>query len=446
MPKYFLTYFLALLTLISFTKVFAATTRMYDFNNTSDLNTYFNVDEEPSGTNINYGGLIFSGSVLNSTGYENIWTTKKGFIPNGSGDLYEISGYFYNQNLYGYGSLGISNTDINYPDFSEKATPDTGIGIVFHGGGGYFVNNGVYTEILWPPDLEDGFWYKFRLVIENMGDNNFTLTLLGYKADQMGNLISMKVIANLEVVNSDIGNASKVYSYFGNSSVRFGYIDNIEIKLTGPLFEEDGNPLVSTTTATNISTNSADTGGEVTNELGNSVSERGVCYGISPGQTTSGTCTSDGSGLGVFSSNLTNLNAGTLYYYRAFATNTNGTSYGVEKTFTTNNSGNSQENQNTFKKDARCLNSKPSKTAWVKTIPTTKNGKNGILLTWSQSKADKISIYIDNGTNKFPYVINKTKNDGSEFIPNVTSKQKIKILPYNGCRTGEYSPTISIKK
>jgi hypothetical protein len=48
------------------------------------------------------------------------------------------------------------------------------------------------------------------------------------------------------------------------------------------------------------------------------------------------TKTLDGNGIGVFSSNIENLNAGTMYYVRAYATNAFGTAYGQELTFTTN--------------------------------------------------------------------------------------------------------------
>jgi hypothetical protein len=62
-----------------------------------------------------------------------------------------------------------------------------------------------------------------------------------------------------------------------------------------------------------------------------------------------------------------------------------------------------------------------------------------MLLIWSQMNADKVTIYIENDKNKTQKVINKTKNDGIEFLPNVTSSQKIKLLPYNGCKKGNIS-------
>lgn len=448
MSKNYKSIIFLLLIIITSTKCFATTSRTYDFNKTSDLTNYFNPDLDSHFTNNDYAGLNFTGSVT-TTGHEDVWTTKKGFITTGTGDSFEISGYFYNMDLFGYGSLGLSNTDSNSGDFLGRASPDTGIGFVFHGGGGYLVNDGNYTEVLWPPDLDDSSWYKFTLIVENIGSNKFSVTTHVYKADSMGNTLSLKSVENTEFTNPTLASASKIYSYFGANSVRFSYIDNIKIQLTNATFEESGKPLVTTTTATNIGASSADVGGEVTNEMGNTVTSRGVCYSTTANPTISGTCTSNGSGLGVFNSNLTSLSQGTLYYYRAFATNSNGTNYGTEKTFTTistntdpqNNVGSSGTSKKISK--PKCTNPEPPKTTWIKSIQSQKDGKKGLLLKWSQLGANKITIMIDDGSGNYPYKISKTKNDGNEFLPNVTSNQKIKLLPYNGCKIGEESPEIS---
>ncbi len=97
-----------------------------------------------------------------------------------------------------------------------------------------------------------------------------------------------------------------------------------------------GLPTVTTTTATNITANSAVCGGNVTGDGGYTVIQRGVCYSTTPNPTIGGMRTTDGSGTGSFVSNLTGLTAGTTYYYRAYATNAMGTVYGEERTMTTN--------------------------------------------------------------------------------------------------------------
>ena len=73
--------------------------------------------------------------------------------------------------------------------------------------------------------------------------------------------------------------------------------------------------------------------GEVLQEGAGAVLERGVCYGKEHYPMTGGLHVSSGSGAGVFSSRLTNLEAGATYYVRAYAINSLGTSYGEELSF-----------------------------------------------------------------------------------------------------------------
>ena len=94
-------------------------------------------------------------------------------------------------------------------------------------------------------------------------------------------------------------------------------------------------PIVTTTAVTNITQTTATSGGNVTSDGGATITVRGVCWSISPNPTTAASHTTDGSGTGIFVSNITGLSGGTFYYVRAYATNSAGTSYGNELTFTT---------------------------------------------------------------------------------------------------------------
>ena len=84
-----------------------------------------------------------------------------------------------------------------------------------------------------------------------------------------------------------------------------------------------------------VSGNYATTGGTVTDDGHAAVTTRGVCWSTSPNPTLSGNHTSDGAGLGGFTSILSNLTPNTTYYVRAYATNSVGTAYGEQLTFTT---------------------------------------------------------------------------------------------------------------
>ena len=97
-----------------------------------------------------------------------------------------------------------------------------------------------------------------------------------------------------------------------------------------------GMPTVTTSNVTDVTQTSASCGGNVTSDGGATVTTRGVCWSTSQNPTVSGSHTTNGTGTGSFSSNITGLAQGTTYYVRAYATNSAGTSYGEQKTFTTN--------------------------------------------------------------------------------------------------------------
>jgi len=95
-------------------------------------------------------------------------------------------------------------------------------------------------------------------------------------------------------------------------------------------------PTLTTTAITPINYALAASGGNVTSDGGASVTARGICWSTSPTPTTALTTkTSDSTGSGSFTSNLTGLTASTTYYIRAYATNSMGTAYGNEVTYTT---------------------------------------------------------------------------------------------------------------
>lgn len=85
----------------------------------------------------------------------------------------------------------------------------------------------------------------------------------------------------------------------------------------------------------NITKNSAQSGGNVTDDGGTTVTARGVCWSTSQNPTISDDHTTDGSGTGSFTSSLSGLTRNTTYYVRAYATNSVGTAYGNEISFQT---------------------------------------------------------------------------------------------------------------
>ena len=94
-------------------------------------------------------------------------------------------------------------------------------------------------------------------------------------------------------------------------------------------------PIVSTNSVTNIGTTTATSGGNITEEGYSAVTARGVCWSTSHYPTIADEHTSDGTGTGAFTSNITGLTSGATYYVRAYATNSKGTAYGEEMSFVT---------------------------------------------------------------------------------------------------------------
>ncbi len=123
-------------------------------------------------------------------------------------------------------------------------------------------------------------------------------------------------------------NVSSVSLYFGGLDRL--YLDNL---IVGPAIASL--PTLTTTNADNINSTFATVGGNITNDGGGTVTERGVVWATSTNPTTGNNKLAIGSGTGAFSGQITGLTANTIYYVRAYATNTAGTAYGNQVSFTT---------------------------------------------------------------------------------------------------------------
>ena len=94
-------------------------------------------------------------------------------------------------------------------------------------------------------------------------------------------------------------------------------------------------PTLTTTAASSITKYAASAGGTITSNGGSVITASGICWSTTATPTTSNFKTTDGTTSETFTSSLTGLTAGTVYYVRAYATNAIGTSYGAAQSFTT---------------------------------------------------------------------------------------------------------------
>jgi uncharacterized protein (TIGR02145 family) len=102
----------------------------------------------------------------------------------------------------------------------------------------------------------------------------------------------------------------------------------------------DITPILTTTAISSTTQTTAVSGGNITNDGGTVVTARGVCWSTSQNPTIANNKTTDGTGTGSFSSNITGLTANTTYYIRSYATNSTGTAYGNDVPFTTQSGSN----------------------------------------------------------------------------------------------------------
>ena len=94
-------------------------------------------------------------------------------------------------------------------------------------------------------------------------------------------------------------------------------------------------PVLGTNSIASITQTTAIAGGNITNDGGAPVTQRGVVYGTAQNPTLANAFTQDGSGTGNFTSTLSGLTPNMTYYVRAYATNSIGTAYGNQESFVT---------------------------------------------------------------------------------------------------------------
>ncbi len=93
--------------------------------------------------------------------------------------------------------------------------------------------------------------------------------------------------------------------------------------------------VVVTAEALDVTYTSAKVGGKVEADGGSDVTERGICYSITKSPTIENEKVVLGTGLGSFTTELSDLQNGTKYYVRAYAINKKGVSYGETVEFET---------------------------------------------------------------------------------------------------------------
>ena len=154
------------------------------------------------------------------------------------------------------------------------------------------------------------------------------------------NSAEMRVVQNTLYVDLVGLKENTTYSYFYEFHNSFN-----SMRTEAKTFKTEASPIVVTlptvitAEVTEITENSAQCGGEVTNDGGAEVIDRGICWSTNANPTLNDNHIVAGFGLGGFTVLMDSLQDNTIYHVRAYATNEMGTAYGLNKEFTTLSGG-----------------------------------------------------------------------------------------------------------
>lgn len=233
--------------------------------------------------------------------YESIITD---LVPN---TLYYVRAYAVNSEGTGYGEqftfttseYGTPRLTTNPVTMITQTTAVSG-GDIISDGGLEITERGVCWSTQAKPTVDDS------KTINGSGSGSFTSSLAGLT-----------------------GNTTYYLRAYATNEEGTAYGQEITFR-TSPVL-----PRVTTDPPSATGTTSGRGGGNVTSDGGSSITARGVCWNTSPNPTIANSRTTDGDGMGSFTSTLTGLLPNTTYHVRAYATNDVGTSYGTGITFTT---------------------------------------------------------------------------------------------------------------
>jgi len=232
-------------------------------------------------------------------------STITGLIPN---TLYYVRAYAVNEEGASYGEQISFTTSLNgVPELTTS--PVTGITQTSAVSGGNITFNGGV------PVTARGVCWSSSKPLPDISDSKTT--------NGTGNGLFTSNISGLT------GNTTYYVRAYATNAQGTGYGAAIQFK-TGALL-----PTVTTSVPSATSTTTGTGGGNVTSDGGSAVTARGICWGTAANPTISNSHTANGTGTGIFTSNMTSLAVNTTYHVRAYATNGAGTSYGADLIFTT---------------------------------------------------------------------------------------------------------------
>lgn len=335
----------------------ASVTASYNFNTTGDLNANFNnyvqsgtVDQSATGGIGNTGAISTHDAAANA-----VFASKSTYSIGPVGSTYEFSSFVKSVGGNGYSGMGFTTLTPSASNASGLPfRPNDALGLSVHGGG-FVLHNGSNQDVggSWggggtgittikasstgdllgtgSPDQ----WYKIVFKLTRNTSTTFNARIEVWPSGADGTLITPAeadaIFEWRNVANANLINAPSISSYINFSNDRVYYFDNYSVSVAGGASVIAAGAPVVLTSSTTSSAGVASFTGNVTNDGGTAVTDRGFVYASTSGPTINDFKVSAGTGTGTFSATSPQLANGT-YYIRAYATNAGGTSYGSENT------------------------------------------------------------------------------------------------------------------
>jgi hypothetical protein len=277
-----------------------------------------------TGNSATTGGNIFAGGELSISGRGVCWNTtgnptlEDSHTENGTGTgsfvsnipglslgtTYFVRSFAVNSSGTAYGNEYFFTT-LNFPTITTSAVSlVTGIsatcgGIISYNGGAVVTTRGICWNTTGDPVISDS-----HIAI---GDGTGTFST--------------------GVTGLTIGTTYYVRAYATNSiGTAYGNPQS---------FTTQNYASVTTSAITSITYTTATGGGNITSDGGALITLRGICWNTTGTPVITDSHTSNGTGAGIYISNITGLAANNTYHVRAYAINSIGTTYGQEADFST---------------------------------------------------------------------------------------------------------------
>jgi|GEM_PF-5396206 len=213
----------------------AAVTQSVDFNNASDLATYFNVSNTDI-TNSASGGIGGTGAVqfpFIVMGQTRTFTYKTGFELSQLDEPVTVSAYIYSYRNGGYAGMGLSSLPTNTSSSMCQILNTPALGMEFYSSAAHLFSNTSQHTFSYFPDIPLS-WYKVVLTITPRAGNIYDLNYKLYLTDFNGSSLTLTKEGSWSYTNTTIGNVDgKVYPYLAIDGARVTYMDNFSVSYPG---------------------------------------------------------------------------------------------------------------------------------------------------------------------------------------------------------------------